>query len=75
MQHLYVWGFDKCVCCSSHAAPSYIRMPDGRYKPVLKEEETKPEVIRPKLPKKKAVVMQPAYTKVSTALSNGCCYI
>lgn len=46
-------------------------MPDGKYKPVPKEDEqAKPLVIKPNMPKRKfsglaaAATAQPAYTKV-----------
>ncbi len=60
------------VCSHMKAAaatPGYKVMPNGSFKPISKgDEPVKPALIKPNVPKKKPVVMQPAYTKVSTPL-------
>ena len=49
------------------ATPGYKVMPNGSFKPISKgDEPVKPALIKLNVPKKKPVVMQPAYTKVST---------
>ncbi len=49
------------------ATPGYKVMPNGSYKPISKgDEPVKPALIKLNVPKKKPVVLQPAYTKVST---------
>ncbi|KAL0049354.1 hypothetical protein WJX82_000296 [Trebouxia sp. C0006] len=46
--------------------PGYKAMPNGSYKPISKgDEHVKPALIKLNVPKKKPVVMQPAYTKVA----------
>ncbi len=45
--------------------PGYKVMPNGSYKPISKgDEPVKPALIKLNVPKKKPVVLQPAYTKV-----------
>lgn len=49
------------------ATLGYKVMPNGSFKPITKgDEPVKPALIKLNVPKKKPLVMQPAYTKVST---------